>query len=563
MQVKTEAALKFSADAIPSKTTSTSLRADRARATHYCNPLHVAQVVCHRQKDGNAEFLVRWQKRKTSTIPPKSVVSWHTLEELSACLHLVQEYCSTFEAPDLSKVGNQPSLPAITSLKRKKPGDDSASRDFTAINKAFLQLPSPSSRSASISSLDDGANTLARAPADDSWLSISVYNGLLKRREGWITAYRPKRQVKVTQINAVNLPTHEMLDHAALHTAPLAAAIRLFRDKFMKKLQAVPNLFLENHHDTTTPSLNFRFISSYVLGTDVEPMDPDFQSRCTLPCKPNMGANRGCEYTHLCICLDQAAVDGERLRTKDLAMFARFKAGDSMDGEVVPRRFPYSISSNPATPPTLQAFYREQRYPIYECNLECSCGPRCKSRLVQKGRKVPLTIFKTDERGWGVKCEEDLIRGEFIDVYLGEVITNAEAERREDAAGSAQKASYLYSLDKFAGDDFGDVKPEDCYIVDGEHMGNVTRFMNHSCEPNCRQYTVSYQKHDKKIYDLAFFAYEDIPKGVELTFDYMDRDEQEEDDVAAQRAKAEADPENESKPKCGCGATKCRGYLWI
>nr|OQO16296.1 hypothetical protein B0A51_15770 [Rachicladosporium sp. CCFEE 5018] len=469
-----------------------------------------------------------------------------------------------FLVPDLRQVSG-PSLQSITSgVKRKKPGDDSAARDFTAIYTTVLQLPTPSSRSASISSLDDAADlSKATAALEDSWLSVTVYNGLLKKREGWITAYRPKKNVKVVQINAANLPTQEMLDHAALHTAPLALAIRLFRDKFLEQLLAVRDLFLENNLDTTTPSLNFRFIDSYVIGTGVESMDPGFQSHCVYPCRPNMGSHRGCESTQLCSCLDQAAVDGERLKAKDPVMYARYKAGESMDGEAVPRRFPYSISAYPKTPPTLQSFYREQRHPIYECNEHCHCKDGCKSRLVQKGRKVPLTIFKTDERGWGVKCEEDLIRGEFIDVYLGEVITNAEAERREDAAGSAQKASYLYSLDKFAGDDFGDVKPEDCYIVDGEHMGNVTRFMNHSCEPNCRQYTVSYQKHDKKIYDLAFFAYEDTPKGVELTFDYMDRDEQEEEDVAAQRAKAETDPENEGKPKCGCGTTKCRGYLWI
>jgi [histone H3]-lysine9 N-trimethyltransferase SUV39H len=205
-------------------------------------------------------------------------------------------------------------------------------------------------------------------------------------------------------------------------------------------------------------------------------------------------------------------------------------------------------------------FYREERYPIYECNVNCKCGPVCKSRVVQNGRKVPLTIFKTANRGWGVFCDEDLIQGEFIDTYLGEIITNEEADRREQA-GSKDKQSYLYSLDKFV-DDVDELTPETCYVVDGQYMGGPTRFINHSCESNCRQYTVSYNKNDPRIYDIAFFAIEDIKAGTELTFDYQDKDEVEEEDAIRQREQALRDPANAGKQPCNCGARKCRGFLW-
>ena len=180
--------------------------------------------------------------------------------------------------------------------------------------------------------------------------------------------------------------------------------------------------------------------------------------------------------------------------------------------------------------------------------------------MVQRGRKVPLTIFKTRNRGWGVYCDEDLIQGEFIDTYLGEIITNQEADRREQS-GSKDKQSYLYSLDKFVSD-VDDLTEENCYVVDGQDMGGPTRFINHSCEPNCRQYTVSYNKNDPRIYDLAFFAVEDIRAGTELTFDYQDKDEVEEWDAVKHREAALADPANAGKQRCNCGATKCRGYLW-
>lgn len=65
------------------------------------------------------------------------------------------------------------------------------------------------------------------------------------------------------------------------------------------------------------------------------------------------------------------------------------------------------------------------------------------------------------------------------------------------------------------------------------------------------------------IYQLAFFAYEFIEKGTELTFDYMDKDEEEEEDVVRKREAAARDPMNVDKKPCNCGAQKCRGYLWV
>lgn len=82
-------------------------------------------------------------------------------------------------------------------------------------------------------------------------------------------------------------------------------------------------------------------------------------------------------------------------------------------------------------------------------------------------------------------------------------------------------------------------------------MGGPSKFMNHSCQPNCRQYTVSYNKHDHRVYDLAFFAIRDIAAGEELTFDYLDKEE--------------ADGEEEAPDgavRCLCNAPKCRKWLW-
>lgn len=375
------------------------------------------------------------------------------------------------------------------------------------------------------------------------------------------------RRANISRTNFYELPTLAMLEAAKI--APVKTAERFIREAFFQKLKAVPKVGLQNDIDSSTPSLNFTFINEFVLRDGVCRADPETNEGCTLPCKPNMGQSIGCEYAKLCRCLEYAAVDERKLERTDLETYQRYmrarQRGDFIDTRGFPKRFPYEKPNVDARiPPTLQTFYREERHPIYECNSLCNCGPRCKSRVVQKGRHVGLTIFKTHSRGWGVYCDEDLVKGEFIDTYLGEVITNDEADRRE-AVGGKGKSSYLYSLDKFAGDGEA-LKEEDCFVVDGQYMGSVTRFINHSCEPNCRQYTVSYNRHDQRIYDLAFFAYDDIPRGTELTFDYMDKDEEEEEDeedVFRQREEAANDLQDRYKVPCNCGTTKCRGYLWV
>jgi len=319
-----------------------------------------------------------------------------------------------------------------------------------------------------------------------------------------------------------------------------------------------PRLSIVNDVDTLRPSLDFQFITKNVIGAGVEPVDTDAVVGCGARksgapqrCRPDMGQNIGCEYTKVCDCLEYAAVDEKRLNEEEKVLYA--------SGEVagLPKRFPY-LQEKRGGPKTLQSFYLNSRAPIYECNPRCACGSNCKTRNVQHGRQVPLEIFKTMNRGWGLRCLEDLHQGQFIDTYVGEIITNEEADRREARAG-AGKASYLYSLDKEVCTTCDDgchsiqcLTPEDCYVVDGEFMGNVTRFINHSCQPNCRQYTVSYNKYDRRVYELAFFAYVDILKGTELTFDYMDQDDVE----VSVEEQGELD---KSAQPCMCGAKKCRG----
>ena len=348
--------------------------------------------------------------------------------------------------------------------------------------------------------------------------------------------------------------------------APFTLATNKIRREFMDRLKRIQSskeeaeVTMANTIDQDSPPLGFTFVDQSILREGVIKLDDDTLQGCQ-KCKPDMGQNIGCEYTRWCGCLEYARVDEERLNERTWPLYQKWKETNEGDSSQFPKRFPYRIDKTIG--PLLNGFYLDSRHTIYECNERCRCGPRCKNRNVQWGRGIPLQIFKTKERGWGLRCPVDLRRGQFIDTYRGEIITNQEADLREKQTGRG-KDSYLYSLDKFR-EEKG-LEDHEMFVVDGQFMGGPTRFINHSCEPNCRQYAVSYNKHDFRIYEIAFFACRDIPKNTELTFDYMDRDEDEDEDQ--NESQGRADP-NEvtadgAKPvECRCGSKKCRKWLWM
>jgi [histone H3]-lysine9 N-trimethyltransferase SUV39H len=145
----------------------------------------------------------------------------------------------------------------------------------------------------------------------------------------------------------------------------------------------------------------------------------------------------------------------------------------------------------------------------------------------------------------GLRCPEDIPAGRFIDTYRGEIITSSEAQLRE---ATSSQLCYLYDLDKF-GEQLEDVE---MYTMDARHYGGPVRFVNHSCDPNCATYTVSLNKNDLRVYELALFATKKIPAFTELTFDYKNADS----------GAAEPIGEAAKDTPCLCGTEKCRGWLW-
>lgn len=120
-------------------------------------------------------------------------------------------------------------------------------------------------------------------------------------------------------------------------------------------------------------------------------------------------------------------------------------------------------------------------------------------------------MFSAENKGWGVRTLEGISRGTFVCEYAGEVIGFQEARRRQLSQKSAD-CNYIIAVREHS---------SCCSVaetfVDPAAVGNVGRFLNHSCQPNLLMQPVRVHS---LVPRLALFAVRDISVGEELTFDY-------------------------------------------
>ncbi len=82
------------------------------------------------------------------------------------------------------------------------------------------------------------------------------------------------------------------------------------------------------------------------------------------------------------------------------------------------------------------------------------------------------------------------------------------------------------------------------FVVDSRTKGNVARFINHSCDPNCETIVIS-RHPDPLLHDVTVRAVRDIPAYTELSYDYQ----------------YEVNMNPHRKLVCHCGAPNCKGRL--
>ncbi|XP_065199451.1 histone-lysine N-methyltransferase Su(var)3-9-like [Planococcus citri] len=151
-------------------------------------------------------------------------------------------------------------------------------------------------------------------------------------------------------------------------------------------------------------------------------------------------------------------------------------------------------------------------YPKFECNELCKCDANCSRKVVQKGSNVELEIFRTFSGcGWGVRTLEAIEEGTFVCKYAGEILLWEEAKKRD---------CHEYLFDSEYSHDWN--KGHSRYIIDGYRYGNISRFVNHNCEPNLSVQIVCIENISVELGEICFFAAKDIAANEELSINYKD-----------------------------------------
>src|SRR5918992_533940 len=88
----------------------------------------------------------------------------------------------------------------------------------------------------------------------------------------------------------------------------------------------------------------------------------------------------------------------------------------------------------------------------------------------RRGRAFRMYTSKI--HGRGVVATRDTPGGEKLFKYVGEIIPPGKADRRYPFDDSKPHHTFLFSVNQRK-------------IIDAAHHGNVARWINHSCDPNC------------------------------------------------------------------------------
>jgi len=128
--------------------------------------------------------------------------------------------------------------------------------------------------------------------------------------------------------------------------------------------------------------------------------------------------------------------------------------------------------------------------------------------------KIRVWVGTSHIAGKGLFAAQDIKKGTRIIQYLGAKITKEESARR-----LAQGNAYIFAFNER-------------YDIDGKTLKNTARYINHSCDPNCRV--------ESTTRTLWIVALRDIAEGEELSYNYG---------------------YDAKKYVCTCGAKNCCGYI--
>ncbi|KAG1701350.1 Histone-lysine N-methyltransferase SETD1 [Nymphon striatum] len=143
-----------------------------------------------------------------------------------------------------------------------------------------------------------------------------------------------------------------------------------------------------------------------------------------------------------------------------------------------------------------------------------------------KFRKKQLKFARSGIHEWGLFALEPIAADEMVIEYVGQAVRSIIADVREknyEKIGIG--SSYMFRVDLD-------------HIIDATKCGNLARFINHSCNPNCYAKVITVEGQKK----IVIYSKQQINVNEEIVYDYKF-------------------PIEDVKIPCLCGASGCRGTL--
>jgi SET domain-containing protein len=163
-----------------------------------------------------------------------------------------------------------------------------------------------------------------------------------------------------------------------------------------------------------------------------------------------------------------------------------------------------------------------------ECHPDlCPIGQHCLNQRFQRRHFPKIELIKTEKKGFGVRTLEAVETNELMFEYVGEVLTLSAFKRRVRQYDEEKRAHfYFMSLNSDE-------------VIDATQKGGLSRFINHSCNPNCetQKWIVC------GVLKIGIFTKKPISYGDELTFDYN------------------FERYGMNAQICYCGEPNCRGFI--
>ncbi|KPP79613.1 histone-lysine N-methyltransferase 2C-like, partial [Scleropages formosus] len=141
--------------------------------------------------------------------------------------------------------------------------------------------------------------------------------------------------------------------------------------------------------------------------------------------------------------------------------------------------------------------------------------------------KTNVYLARSRIQGLGLYAARDIEKYTMVIEYIGTIIRNEVANRKEKMYESQNRGVYMFRIDSE-------------HVIDATITGGPARYINHSCAPNCVAEVVTFEKGHK----IIISSNRKIQRGEELCYDYKFDLE-----------------DDQHKIPCHCGAVNCRKWM--